>query len=99
MMEMGWFWSVQSDTSEKGESPPHFIRRNVITFSRFLHRIVYKKPRGGIRIVGHRSQGLTPLEGEIKIRVPRMPFCPMMAAAILQNTTVIENVPGIQDVF
>ena len=45
-------------------------------------------------------QGLTPLEGEIKIQGSKNAVLPMMAAAILhKGTTVIENVPRIQDVF
>ena len=39
-------------------------------------------------------QGLTPLEGEIKIQGSKNAVLPMMAAAILhKGTTVIENVP------
>ena len=42
-------------------------------------------------------QGLTPLEGEIKIQGSKNAVLPMMAAAILhKGTTVIENVPRIQ---
>lgn len=45
-------------------------------------------------------RGLTPLEGEIKIQGSKNAVLPMMAAAILhKGTTVIENVPRIQDVF
>lgn len=45
-------------------------------------------------------QGLTPLEGEIKIQGSKNAVLPIMAAAILhKGTTVIENVPRIQDVF
>lgn len=45
-------------------------------------------------------QGLKPLEGEIKIQGSKNAVLPMMAAAILhKGTTVITNVPRIQDVF
>lgn len=45
-------------------------------------------------------QGLRSLKGEIKIQGSKNAVLPMMAAAILhKGTTVIENVPRIQDVF
>lgn len=45
-------------------------------------------------------QGLTPLKGEINIQGSKNAVLPMMAASILhKGTTVIANVPRIQDVF
>ncbi len=45
-------------------------------------------------------QGLRSLKGEIKIQGSKNAVLPMMAAAVLhKGTTVIHNVPRIQDVF
>lgn len=45
-------------------------------------------------------QGLQSLKGEIKIQGSKNAVLPMMAASVLhKGTTVIENVPRIQDVF
>lgn len=45
-------------------------------------------------------RGLRPIKGEITVQGSKNAVLPMMAAAILnQGITVIDNVPGIQDVF
>lgn len=45
-------------------------------------------------------RGLKPLKGEIEIQGSKNAVLPMMAAALLhKGTTVLTNVPGIQDVF
>lgn len=55
---------------------------------------------GGTGLSVIQVQGLRSLKGEIKIQGSKNAVLPMMAAAVLhKGTTVIHNVPRIQDVF
>ena len=49
---------------------------------------------------GIEIEGLRPLNGDVRIQGSKNAVLPMMAAAVLhRGTTVLENVPRIQDVF